>query len=90
LVDLYKKSLKDITKAIGSYEYHLNDESKEATISETTPLESEMPSLTVDNYMNMENMKIEYNLNDVFEALTWIICLHRLLIPKVYVIIILF
>jgi hypothetical protein len=70
LVDLYKKSLKDIEKAKGSYEVHFNVESIEATTSGKIPVEVDMPNLTVVDYIDMENTIIEYNLNDAFGTLT--------------------
>jgi hypothetical protein len=37
---------------------------------ENIPEEVEMPNLMVVDYMDMENMIIEYNSNDVFGTLT--------------------
>jgi hypothetical protein len=66
LVDLYQKSLKDAGKAKGSYETHFNATSDEATTSDKRPDEAAKPSLIVKDYIDGENMIIEYNLNDVF------------------------
>jgi hypothetical protein len=69
LVDLYKKSLKDVRKAKGSYEAHFNVESIEATTSGKIPMEVDMLNLIVVDYIDMENTNVEYNSNDVFETL---------------------
>jgi hypothetical protein len=66
LAELCQKSFKEANKVKGSYEAHFNVEFKEATTWITTPLETEMPSLTTDNYMDIENTIIEYSLNDLF------------------------
>jgi hypothetical protein len=66
LVDLYQKSLKEDGKAKGSYEAHFNAASDEATTSAKHPDEATKPSLTIDDYIDGENMIIEYNSNDVF------------------------
>jgi hypothetical protein len=66
LVDLYQKSLKEAKKAKGSYEAHFNATSDEATTSGKRPDEAAKPSMTVDDYIDEENMIIEYNSNDVF------------------------
>jgi hypothetical protein len=61
LVDLYQKSLKEAEKAKGSYEAHFNATSNEATTSGKRPGEGLKPSLTVDDYIDGENMIVEYN-----------------------------
>jgi hypothetical protein len=66
LVDLYQKSLKEAGKAKGSYEAHFNATSDEATTSGKCPDENAKRSLTVDDYIDGENMIVEYNSNDVF------------------------
>jgi hypothetical protein len=55
-----------VRKAKGSYKAHFNDASDEATTSDKCPDEATKPSLTSDNYIDGENMIVEYNLNDVF------------------------
>jgi hypothetical protein len=67
LVDLYQKSLKEVGKTKGSFEAHFNNASNEATTLGKHPDEAAKPSFTVEDYINRENMIIEYNLNDVFE-----------------------
>jgi hypothetical protein len=66
LVDLYQKSLKEGEKSKGSYEAHFNAASDEATTSGKCPDEATKSSLKVEDYINGENMIVEYNLNDVF------------------------
>jgi hypothetical protein len=66
LVDLYQKSHKEIGKAKGSYETHFNATSDEATTSGKCSDEAAKPSLTVEDYIDGENMIVEYNLNGVF------------------------
>jgi hypothetical protein len=66
LIDLYQKSLKDVEKAKGSYECHFNAGSDEATTSDKRPDEATKSSLTVDDYIDRENMIVKYNSNDVF------------------------
>jgi hypothetical protein len=66
LADLYHKSLKEAGKAKGPYEAHFNAASNEATTSGKHPDEVAKPSLTIKNYIDGENMIIEYNLNDMF------------------------
>jgi hypothetical protein len=56
LVDLYQKSLKEVAKAKGSYETHFNAASDEATTSGKRPDEAAKPSLTVEDYIDWENM----------------------------------
>jgi hypothetical protein len=65
-VDLYHKFLKEAGKAKGSYEAHFNAASDEATTSGKHPDEAAKPNLTVEDYIDRENVIIEYNLNDVF------------------------
>jgi hypothetical protein len=67
---LYQKSLQDARKAKGSHEAHFNDKSNKATTSGKITEEVEIPNLTVENYMDMENTIVEYNSNDVFGTLT--------------------
>jgi hypothetical protein len=66
LVDLYHKSLKEFRKAKGSFEAHFNNASNEATTSGKRPDEAAKPSLMVEDYIDGENMIIEYNPNNVF------------------------
>jgi hypothetical protein len=66
LIDLYQKSLKEAGKAKGSYEAHFNVTSDEATTSGKRPDEVAKPSLSTDDYIDRENMIIEYNSNDMF------------------------
>jgi hypothetical protein len=66
LVDLYQKSLKEAGKGKGSYEAHFNAASDEATTSGKCPDEPTKTSLMTNDYIDGENMIIEYNLNDVF------------------------
>jgi hypothetical protein len=66
LVGLYQKSLKEAEKDKGSFETHFNTTSDEATTLGKRPDEAAKPSLTVKNYIDRENMIIEYNSNDVF------------------------
>jgi hypothetical protein len=65
-VDLCQKSLKEVGKTKGSYEAHLNAASDEATTSGMHPDEVAKPSLTIDDYIDGENMIIEYNSNNMF------------------------
>jgi hypothetical protein len=66
LVDLYQKSLGEVGKAKGSYEAHFNATSDKATTLGKRPDEAAKPSLTVEDYIDKDNMIIEYNLNDMF------------------------
>jgi predicted transcriptional regulator len=66
LVDLYQKSLKEAGKVKGLYEAHFNATSNEATTLSKRPIEAAKPSLIVEDYIDRENMIIEYNPNDVF------------------------
>jgi hypothetical protein len=66
LVNLYQKSLKEAGKAKGTYEAHFNVASDEATTSGKRPDEAAKPSLSTDDYIDGENMIIEYNPNDMF------------------------
>jgi hypothetical protein len=66
LVDLYQKSLKEAGKAKRSYEVHFNATSDEATTSDKHPDEAAKPSPLTDDYIDGENMFIEYNSNDMF------------------------
>jgi hypothetical protein len=65
LVHLYQKSLIEAGKVKGSYEAHFNATSDEATTSGKRPDEVAKPSLTVEDYIDKENMIVEYNLNDM-------------------------
>jgi hypothetical protein len=58
LADLCQKSLKEANKVKESYETQFNVEFKEATTWVTTPLETKMPSLMADDYMDTKNMII--------------------------------
>jgi hypothetical protein len=71
LVDLYQKSLKEAGKGKGSYEVHFNAASDEATTSGKCPDEAAKPSLMIDDYIDGDNMIIEYNSNDVFRDQEW-------------------
>jgi hypothetical protein len=65
-VDLYQKSLKKVEKAKLSYEAHFNAASDEATTSGKHPHEAAKPSSSTDDYIDGENMIVEYNSNDMF------------------------
>jgi hypothetical protein len=67
LVDLYQKSLKEAGKAKRSYEAHFITTSDEATTSGKRSDEATKPSLTVEDYIDRENMIIDYNSNNVFK-----------------------
>jgi hypothetical protein len=66
LVDLYQKSLKEAEKAKGLYEAHFNAASNEVTTSGMRLDEAAKPSPTTDDYINGENMIVEYNSNNMF------------------------
>jgi hypothetical protein len=66
LVDLYQKSLKEAEKAKGSYEPYFNAVSDKATTSGKRPAKATKPSLMADDYIDGENMIVEYNSNDMF------------------------
>jgi hypothetical protein len=66
LIDLYQKSLKEARKANGSYEAHLNTASDEATTLGKRPDEAAKPGPSTDDYIDGENIIVEYNSNDVF------------------------
>jgi hypothetical protein len=66
LVDLYQKYLKETEKAKGSYEVHFNAASDEGTTSDKHPNEAAKPSPSTDDYIDGENMIVEYNSNDMF------------------------
>jgi hypothetical protein len=66
LIDMYQKSLKEVGKAKGSYETHFNVSSDEATTSGNRPDEAEKPSPSNDDYIDEENMIVEYNSKDIF------------------------
>jgi hypothetical protein len=66
LVDLYQKSLKEAEKARGSYKAHFNATSDEATTSSKRPDEATKSSPSTDDYIDGENMIVEYNSNDMF------------------------
>jgi hypothetical protein len=66
LVDLYQKSLKEAGKGKGSYEAHFNATSDEATTSGKHPDEAIKPSSSTDDYIDGENMIVEYDSNDMF------------------------
>jgi hypothetical protein len=65
-MDLYQKSLKEAEKAKGPYEAHFNVASDKATTSGKHPDEATKPSLSTDDYIDGENMIIEYNSNYMF------------------------
>jgi hypothetical protein len=66
LVDLYQKSLKETGKTKGLYEVHFNAAFDEATTSAKRPDEAAKPSLSTDDYIDGENLIVEYNSNDMF------------------------
>jgi hypothetical protein len=66
LIDLYQKSLKGVGKAKGLYEAHFNIVSDEAMTSSKRPDEAAKSSPSTDDYIDGENMIIEYNSNDMF------------------------
>jgi hypothetical protein len=66
LVNLYQKSLKEAEKVKESYEDHLNAASDEATTSGKCLDEAAKPSPLTDDYIDEENMLVEYNLDDMF------------------------
>jgi hypothetical protein len=66
LVELYPRSLKVSNNTKRSYEAQFNDETKETITLGTIPSNLEMPKLTDNDDMDMENMIVEYNSNDVF------------------------
>jgi hypothetical protein len=63
---LYQKFLKEAEKAKGSYEAHFNAASNDATTSGKRPDETAKPSPSTDDYIDGENMIVEYNSNDMF------------------------
>jgi hypothetical protein len=69
LVELYQKSLKESNNNNRSYEAHFNDLTKVATTSGTIPSNPEMPKLSDNDDMDMENTIVEYNSNNVFGGL---------------------
>jgi hypothetical protein len=56
LVDVYQKPLKKTREAKGSYEAHFNAASDEATTLGKCPDEDAKPSLTINDYIDRENM----------------------------------
>jgi hypothetical protein len=56
---LYHKSLKEVEKAKGLYEAHFNATSDKAITSGKRPNEATKPSLTIEDYIDRENMIIE-------------------------------
>jgi hypothetical protein len=66
LVELYQRSLKESNNTKRLYEVHFNDVTKEATTSRIITSNSEMPKLTDNDDMDIENTIMEYNSNDVF------------------------
>jgi hypothetical protein len=66
---LYQKSLKEANGAKRSYEAHFNDVFIEASTSETKAEDPEIPRMTDNVYIDLENTIIKYNPNDVFEEL---------------------
>jgi hypothetical protein len=67
LIDLYQKSLKETGKAKGSYEAYFNAAFDDATISDMHLDEAAKSNPSIDDYINRENMIVEYNSNDMFE-----------------------
>jgi hypothetical protein len=53
------------------YEAHFNDVTKKTTTLGTIPSNPEMPKLTKNDDIDMENMIMEYNSNDVFGDLKY-------------------
>jgi hypothetical protein len=53
-------------KGKGSYEAHFNATSDEATTSGKHPDEATKPSPSTDDYIDGENMIVEYDSNDMF------------------------
>jgi hypothetical protein len=66
LVDLYQKSLKEAEKAKSSYAAHFNATSDEATTLGKRPDEAAKLSPSTDDYIDGENMIVEYKSNDMF------------------------
>jgi hypothetical protein len=66
LVELYQKSLKEANGAKRSYGAQFNDVSKEVTTSGTKEEDLKIPRTTDKEDIDMENIIVEYNLNDVF------------------------
>jgi hypothetical protein len=66
LVELHQRFIKESNNVKRLYETHFNDETKEATILRTIPSNPEMPKMTDNDDMDMENTIVEYNSNDVF------------------------
>jgi hypothetical protein len=64
-----KKFLKGVGKAKRSYEAYFNNKSNETITLGKISEEVEIPNMAFTNYIDMENMIIEYNLNDVFGTL---------------------
>jgi hypothetical protein len=60
----HHKSLKVAGKAKESYEAHFNAAFDEAITSGKRPDEAAKPSLTVDDYIDGENVIVEYNSNE--------------------------
>jgi hypothetical protein len=71
LVGLYQRSLKESNNAKRLYEAHFNDVTKETTTLGTIPSNPEMPKLTKNYDIDMENTIMEYNSNDVFGDLKY-------------------
>jgi hypothetical protein len=66
LVELYQKSLKGANGAKRSYGAQFNGVSKEVTTSGTKEEDLKIPRTTDKEDIDMENIIVEYNLNDVF------------------------
>jgi hypothetical protein len=64
-----KKFLKGVGKAKRLYEAYFNNKSNETITLGKISEEVEIPNMAFTNYIDMENMIIEYNLNDVFGTL---------------------
>jgi hypothetical protein len=71
LVELYQRCLKESNNNKRLYEAHFNDAhfndvTKEATTLGIIPSNLEIPKLTDNDDMDLENMIVEYNSNNVF------------------------
>jgi hypothetical protein len=66
LVELYQRSLKESNNNKRSYETHFKDVTKEATTLGTIHSNLEMPKMTDNDDMDIENMIMKYNSNNVF------------------------
>jgi hypothetical protein len=62
----YTRNASEARKAKESYEAHFNATFDEATTSGKRPNEAAKPSPSNDDYIDGENMIVEYNSNDMF------------------------